>query len=543
MFRRLAAVRVKTAEEALAQGRLEDAMEIAASPDLAGHRRVQQLLGELAERFLQRGQDSMLSRRFAEAVADFDKAQKCGGPTDVITQWRERGRMAMQDNRKTERDKTAALAVARERLAAGRLDEAAAALGSLSDKDAEVLAVTAMIEEQARRAADALRAAEAVLNAGRIEAVVEHLGSARRLHGKLDGLAQAESRVVEQMVKQIGEAFESGRLDRAAQQLAVLGDLGLGQSPRSDFEEAVRLARECARAVAEDHYARAGVLLGRLAQINSQAKWISEVRQHLAEVDEHRRALLAGPLGLLSGRDVPSAVSVAMDGGDETLPTPVRPASPPVARRPVPPVEDGRRPCSLPKRLLLQVDGGGSYVLLRGERIAIGRAGPGASADLQLISDLSDRQAEVIRAGEDYFVVSNSGVELGGRPVDHALLQDGDRLRLGRRIRLTFLRPSKKSETAVLELGDGVRTTSDCRRVILWGGPLLMGSTRECHVRLSPSLGGVILMERDGGLAAKQMGAAGQVIPLAIGTAMEIGELRFSVQACPDPSDAGKVIG
>lgn len=180
------------------------------------------------------------------------------------------------------------------------------------------------------------------------------------------------------------------------------------------------------------------------------------------------------------------------------------------------------------------MDGGGSFLLLRGERITIGRAGTGASADLQLISDLSERQAEVIRAGEDYFVVSNSGVELGGRPVDHALLQDGDRLRLGRRIRLTFLRPSKKSPTAVLDLGDGVRTTSDCRRVILWSGPLLMGGARECHVRLGPSMGGVILLERDGGLAVKPMGPAGQAAPLAIGMVMEIGELRFSVRECPE---------
>jgi hypothetical protein len=267
------------------------------------------------------------------------------------------------------------------------------------------------------------------------------------------------------------------------------------------------------------------------------------VRQHLDEVDEHRRALLEGPLGLLSGRDVPSAVSVSPSGQSETLPRPAVAALPPMQRRPDRPAAAAAPVRGLPKRLLLQVDGGGSFLLLRAERIAIGRAGPGASADLQLISDLSDRQAEVIRTAEDYFVVSNSGVELGGRPVDHALLQDGDRIRLGRRVRLTFLRPSKKSETAVLDLGDGVRTTNDCRRVILWSGPLLMGSTKECHVRLAPSLGGVILMERDGSLAVKQMGPAGQVTPLAIGAQMEFGELRFSVQACSDQSDAGRVVG
>lgn len=436
----------------------------------------------------------------------------------------------MQDNRKNERDKSATLAVARERVAVGRLDEATAALAALPDNDADAAAVAAVIDRQAAQAADALSAAEAALDGGWMDVAVEHLGTARRLHAKLDGLATAEARALSLAVKEIREVLESGRLDRAGQQLGALADLGRGQSPRVDVEEAVRLARECARAVAEDHYARATVLLGRLAQIIPDAGWIQAARQHLAEVDEHRRALLEGPLGLLSGRDVPSAVSAALPGSDETLPGPVRAAAPAQARCANRPAAELRQASPLPKRLLLQVDGGGSFLLLRGERIAIGRAGPGATADLQLLSDLSDRQAEVIRAGEDYFVVSSSGVELGGRPVDHALLQDGDRLRLGRRVRLTFLRPSKKSATAALDLGDGVRTTGDCRRVILWGGPLLMGSTRECHVRLGPSLGGVILTERDGGLVMKPMGPAGEVVPLAIGAAVEVGELRFSVQ-------------
>ena len=70
-------------------------------------------------------------------------------------------------------------------------------------------------------------------------------------------------------------------------------------------------------------------------------------------------------------------------------------------------------------------------------------------------------------------------LELAGKPVDYALLADGDRIRLGRRVRLTFRRPSLKSNTAFLELGEGVRTTTDCRRVLLWGGPILIGSTRR----------------------------------------------------------------
>jgi hypothetical protein len=197
----------------------------------------------------------------------------------------------------------------------------------------------------------------------------------------------------------------------------------------------------------------------------------------------------------------------------------------------------------LPKRLLLRIDGVGSFLLLRGERISIGHAGPGATADLPLVSDLAERQAEVIRAGEDYFVVSSGGVELADRRVDYALLHSGDRIRLGKRIRLKFLRPSQKSTTAVLELGDGVRTTTDCRRVILWGGPLLMGNTRECHIPLAHAGSGAILLERDGRVLVKPMAPGVGAAVVSHGRATELGDVRLTIQEWPDSSRPGKVVG
>jgi hypothetical protein len=123
------------------------------------------------------------------------------------------------------------------------------------------------------------------------------------------------------------------------------------------------------------------------------------------------------------------------------------------------------------------------------------------------------------------------------------LLHDGDRIRLGNRIRLKFLRPSQKSPTAVLDLGDGVRTTTDCRRVILWSGPLLMGGTRECHIRMDPGVPGMILLERDGRLLLKPMGAGGSAVPVSLGTQTEVGDLRLTVQPWSDSTGTGRAIG
>ena len=79
MFGRLAVVRIKAAEDALAGGRLEAAFETLVGSELSDDRRVKRLRSDLAEAFLQRGQDHMLGKRFDTASRDFDCAGRCGG--------------------------------------------------------------------------------------------------------------------------------------------------------------------------------------------------------------------------------------------------------------------------------------------------------------------------------------------------------------------------------------------------------------------------------------------------------------------------------
>ncbi|MCG8404573.1 MAG: FHA domain-containing protein [Phycisphaerales bacterium] len=524
MFGRLATVRIKTAEDAFAAGRLDDAFEFAVAKDLAHHRRIQKLRDNLAKALFKRGQDHLLAKRFAEAMTDFDRADQCGDMQKKIREWRRRAREAMEADQQAKADRAAALGQARERFDAGSLVGAANALAKAPADDSERAALSEAIDLQAQRAAQALSDAKDALKAGHVRLAVDHFRTARTLHNKLDGVAEMETELVEHVVRSATEGFKNGRLDRAVQDLASLGDVGRRHAGRNEIEDVVNLARDAALALSEDRYARANVLLGRLAQVSPKAGWVSEVRKHLSVLETHRRALLEGPLGMLSGENVPSTVQDrTRTVAEDTL------VPPPVQSKQLQ-ARDVRFPApGLPRRLFLRIDGVGSFLLLRGDRLSIGRAGPGASADLQLISDLSERQAEIVRAGEDYFLVAQSGVELAGLPVDHALLQDGDRIRLSKRIRVKFHRPSLKSSAAALDLGDGVRTTTDCRRVILWSGPVLMGRRRECHIRLDHRFGDFVLMERGGRLYVKPMGPSGEATPVVLGDQVEVGELRFSV--------------
>lgn len=540
MFGRLASVRLKAAEEALAKGLLDEAFDIACSPDVADHRTGRTLLAELGEKLLRRGQEHLLAYRFDAADRDFERAGRCGGASEKVAEWKVRGADARRHYEAQRKIQDAAMQDAHRHLAAGSIAGAVEARQQAPMENTVAGALSAAIRGQVERAQASLDAAREAAGEGNLAVAVRHLRKARSLHNKLEGLAEMESLLVEKALQGAAEDFRAGKLVRARQQVGMLEDLGGARRERVELEEALGLAEAAAQALADDHYTKAGVLLGRLTQTGLEAEWIRDVRERLAALDQHRRALLEGPLGLAAGREVPSAVKTMPGDTRETLsirPGPAWAGPPPIPR------DDAAGAGILPKRILLRIDGVGSFLLIRGDRIGIGRAGS-HSADLELLSDLSERHAEIIRAGEDYFVVSKQGVELAGRPVDHALLQDGDRIRLGSRTKLTFRRPSQKSATAMIDLGEGVRAASgDCRRVILWGGPILMGGTKECHIVLNSGGGGYVLTERMGQLFAKPMGPAGESIVLPLGVVTALGELRLSVSGFAGGSGVGRVIG
>jgi len=350
---------------------------------------------------------------------------------------------------------------------------------------------------------------------------------------------------VERAVERARGHFESGRLDRARLDLEAVAGIESRQSDRIEMEHAIRHATDAARALAAHDYDAAAVSLGRLAKVFNRAAWVEEARERLERIDDDVEFLMAGPLGLLNqGVSSPARSAPVYD----TVAAPRAPAAPPVARAVSPAAPIGQpAPAAetpgVPRRMLLRIDGVGSLLLVRGDRGSIGRAGPGASADVALVSDLSERQAEIVRAGEDYFVVSQSGVELAGSNTDHALLQDGDRIRLGKRIRLRFRRPSLKSSAATLDLGDGVRLENDCRRVVLWSGPVIIGGTKECHVTAAHGAGEFVLLERGGKVYLKPMGPQGQSIAVEPGRPVVMGDLRFTVSPIGGSGRVGRVVG
>lgn len=531
MFGRLTNVRIKAAEDAFEQGRLDEAFDIAISPDLAGHGRMQSLCEKLAERFLRDGQDLMMDRQFAQARQTLVRAAQLNPADARIGEWIRRANEAIAAEHVSAEARQAALQEARNRMEAGSLNGAAAALKKTPIDDGEELALNNEIARRSEKAAALIDSARKALNENRLTSAAADLVRAQRLNSRQEGLAELETRLVDACTQSAAIAFRNGRLDRAHAELQTLQTLGESDVHRREIEEAIRLAMRASTSIQRHDYDDADMLLGRLLRIVTDAQWAADARQQIRAIDDNRRALFEGPLGLANSLAGTQAIASAPMSAETLAAARATPPPPPPIRNVAAAHHDapqGGIDAGLPRRLLLRIDGVGSFLLIRGDRIGIGRAGPGATADIQLLSDLSERHADIVRAGEDYFVVSQSGVDLGGHSTDHALLQNGDRIRLNRRVRMTFSRPSLKSTAASLELGEGVRMPSECRRIVLWSGPILMGATRECHIRLASTLGDFVLAERGGRLYFKAMrGDAGRHISL--GEQVNAGELSFRV--------------
>lgn len=159
---------------------------------------------------------------------------------------------------------------------------------------------------------------------------------------------------------------------------------------------------------------------------------------------------------------------------------------------------------TLPDRLLLLVDGGGSYLLLRSEHASLGRVVSDNPADVPVFSDVAERHANINRIDDDYFLFSAKEVEVGGRKTRHHLLRDGDRIVFGRKAKFTFRLPSRKSSTAVLDLSDTTKIPNDVRRVILFRHHATVGNGPNAHIRCQHAGTPLVLFERNGVLWLRQ---------------------------------------
>jgi len=508
MLSQLLFVRLRSAEKALRDGRLDEAYRLATAPDLAVHRRAVAVLTSLAGLFVERARSHYRAERFAEAILDLDRAEIAGSPNDeVVAVLRAQIQAVSAEQQRKARSRHERLDAARKRIGDGSLQAGRRLLEQASEHD---YAARKLREEMDRRCDDAkhtLESAKKLIAQGQLAEAADRVRKAKSIDAHHEGIADIVSGLCEKVFANARQAMQQGRLGRARDELACLRDLGDTLPAKRELREVLALAQQAAQCLRADRYGEARRHVMSLDRLLPKAGWLHQTVTRLRQLEELRTELCAGPLGESIGMPASGDKHASLD---DTVAIPSLALS-----------KD-----AFPTRLLLLVDGGGSFLILRGDQASVGRAASGDPADVPIFSDLAERHANITRVDEDYFLFSAKDVEVAGRNTKHELLRDGSRVVLGRKAKLTFRLPSRKSLSAILELSDTTKMPNDVRRVVLFHQHATIGSTRNAHIHCGDARSPLVLFERNGALWIRPMSdrqVSSSAQPLRLGEPIEIG--------------------
>lgn len=529
-------LRIKQAEVALADGRLEEACELVQADDLRSHRKGQELLGELVAAFVKRGQEHLAAGRCQQAFADAQKAFKLGGNRPEISQLQVAVAQALMSRQQSEHRKADAAGAARQQMHNGQLTMAENLLADAGSDGDRATGVQREVAAKRSRAAALIEQALKALDRQDWDAAIRQLVEARQLHVSSAQAADLSARVTQQVLKNVRESIDEGRVDRAEALVQRLVPLA-GRTV--DVHEAARIVEQCRLA---GTYVQAGdphkalQTLRQLSAILPQAKWLKgaiEAASQAATALEHLRA---GPLGLVmpAGKRLPEVTELPERSSD-SIKDEYKSGAVPESYAGVP-GSNTEHGADLPQRFLLQVDGIGSYLVVRGRKTTIGPAGSSESFDVPLLAEPGLSTATIERSEEDYFVRSGGRLLVRDKGTPQKLLADGDSIALSPRCRLKFAVPNAASTSAVLQLSGTRLPRSDARRVILLDRELIIGPGTASHVRADVLTEPIVLYVRDGRLCcrARHPVTAGEELlagkaTLPLGVSIKVGPASFVV--------------
>lgn len=528
-------VRLRQARAALGEGRLDEAFAIAVEKSVREHRAGQELLEDLVRPLLERAAENLREGRLAEALLDAERAIEAGGNRPEALRLREQIEEARRAEGAAKLRELELVASARRRLLAGSLRAGEELLEGAGSDSPEARRLKREIEDRERRAARAAaRARDAVARGD----VIGALACARELVAadpKGEGIPEVVAEVRRAAAQAIERALQEGKLTLAVSVFQELRAAG-GGMVANELEEAVSFASEARAALRKGDLESTRERLEALGRRVPGAAWIREAIEAAEAAGRGLRALRVGPLGSPWEEDPvgpPEGPGKPPSAQDATVayafsPNEVRPMTP---RKPEP------SPTPLDSRFLLWVDGVGTYLVLSSDRVAIGREGSSFHPDVALLADAGGRRAEIVRADEDYFVVSmGEPILVGGKPTRRKLLATEDAIDLGPRCRIVFRLPTPLSATAVLSLQRGQRIHGDVRNVVLLKDHLVLGPKGKSHVEIGRGSEKIVLSREPRGLvcrAAEEIflgtAAAGREALVPPGVRVQVGEVTFTV--------------
>ena len=190
-------LRIKQAQCALADGRLDEAHSLLSLDAVRSHRQGQRLATKLVQAYVERGCGHLEAGRLNESLADCEKAGTLGGNDPAVTELRQRVLKQMQDKRHDAERHNMALGAARRHADEGFLSRGAELLREINGDSARVMQAEQELDLHRAKADAAVERCGAALDREDWTAAGHHLVEARRLRpydGRVEELTSRLSR-------------------------------------------------------------------------------------------------------------------------------------------------------------------------------------------------------------------------------------------------------------------------------------------------------------------------------------------------------------
>ncbi len=476
--------RFQQAQQAIAEGRLDEACGLLREPQVRLDGQGAQLIHVLVRSLLERGRIHLAAGRLIQAKGDADLALALAGHQPDVAQLREAIANAFENEARSQRKRSQLLAAARQQIDRGRLKLGEKWLADVSVVGSRAAVLLRDLDVRKSMLESALCAASAAIDRNDLAGAARELTLARQADADDARVIELTANVSEKLRAKLGESMDSGRLDLAETLVKQLIALGGETDEVKQFSQGIEQCRSAWNFLGTGEPGKASEVLKRVAMVFPSASWIETTLNYMKQAEAALCELRSGPLAMLS----------RMDRNRSTVCQPVPPGMHGLKAR----ATEGQVG-SVPSRFILRVDGAGSFCVFRQMSVTIGPISSSQQPDLGLLAEPGVPVATIERREDDYFI-RGAAVAVNDRPGTGKLLANGDRIALSPRCRMSFNLPSAASTTAVLDLIGCRYPRADVRRVILLDGDVILGPGLATHVRVEEAEENVILHVRDGRL-------------------------------------------
>ncbi len=473
-------LRIKQAETALADGRLDEAFEIIKSEHIRRHYRGQKLISRLSQAFAKRGRENFEAERLQDALADCSKAEKLAGNTDEVAALRSDICSKMEQKRLQDQHNSLNLAQAKRNIQAGWISAGEKILENASENNSQANVVMRQANLARMQIDEVIAKTEQALKNNDLENAIDIIQQAEFAENKNEKVIGMVFKIKTAAIEKIKTDFNNGRIDLARSVWEKLSPIANETSDISELGLVLNYCQKASAQLAAGNLRQAAALLKKVKVICPNASWLNSVTEQSLKTADMLDELAASPLGMEMD-DIPLENNNLAENNRKVKRTVSHdePTSPGVPNK----LSDNtQNEFLLSSRFVMQVDGVGSFLVLRDNKVTIGPVSSSAQPLVGLMADPNMPAATIERIEDDYFIHSSSPIKVNDTTVTNKLLVDGDRIALSSRCSMKFHIPNPASTTAVLQLSGTRLGRADIREVILMGRDILIGQSRGHHI-------------------------------------------------------------